>query len=114
MTQDTCKNCGLLRSQMLGEAPGLSVQYDCDHDFGTETGDMKVAHETPEHFVTVIGTKANESDGWFSVESYNEAVEYARSWRDEQRRRTIAFCVKEAQDRGYNELADYLKYAPLD
>lgn len=42
--------------------------------------------ETPEHFVTVIGNFANESEeGWYTTESYKEAVEYATSWRDETR-----------------------------
>jgi len=41
--------------------------------------------ETPEHFVTVIGSMAQMSDDGqsFSKESYKQAVEYAKSWREE-------------------------------
>jgi len=43
--------------------------------------------ETPEHFVTVIGSMAQMSDDGqsFSKESYKEAVVYAKSWREKER-----------------------------
>lgn len=46
--------------------------------------------ETPEHFVTVIGSLADYSeDGSFTDETYKEAVEYAKSWREEARQQAI-------------------------
>lgn len=46
--------------------------------------------ETPEHFVTVIGSLADYSeDGSFTDKTYKEAVEYAKSWREEARQQAI-------------------------
>lgn len=40
--------------------------------------------ESIKHFVTVIGSFANEDEGWFSKESFERAIEYTKGFLDER------------------------------
>lgn len=98
MKRPTCCN------KCSGRHGCLNLTCNCHWDKATTPPQENKSREpeTIEHLITVIGTLANVGDGWYSANSYKEAIAYADSYVKDREETA----EERGHWKGYKESAD--------